>query len=57
LDDLRHSPAARDTKSSTRVIAIVIRSLNTFIKKKMKKKETETETEMKKNYQETEAEI
>jgi hypothetical protein len=27
-DELRHSPAARDTKSSSRVIAIIIRSLN-----------------------------
>jgi hypothetical protein len=26
-DGLRHSPAARDTKSSSRVIAIIIRSL------------------------------
>jgi hypothetical protein len=27
-DELRHSPAARDTTSSSREIAIIIRSLN-----------------------------
>jgi hypothetical protein len=27
-DELRHSPAARDTKSSSRVIDIIIRALN-----------------------------
>jgi hypothetical protein len=30
-DGLRHSPAARDTKSSSRVIAIIIRSLNNIL--------------------------
>jgi hypothetical protein len=30
-DELRHSPAARDTKSSSRVTVIIIRSLNNNI--------------------------
>jgi hypothetical protein len=29
LDELHHSPAARDTKSPSRVIAIIIRSKRT----------------------------
>jgi hypothetical protein len=31
LDELRHSSAARDTKSSSRVIAIIICSLNNVL--------------------------
>jgi hypothetical protein len=30
-DELCHSPATRDTKSSSRVIAIIIRSLNNIL--------------------------
>jgi hypothetical protein len=30
-DELHHSPAARDTKSSSRVIAIIIRLLNNIL--------------------------
>jgi hypothetical protein len=31
-DELRHPPAARDTKSSSGVIAIIIRSLNNTVR-------------------------
>jgi hypothetical protein len=31
-DELRHSPAARDRKLSSRVIAIIIRSLNILLR-------------------------
>jgi hypothetical protein len=31
-DELRHSPAARDRKLSSRVIAIIIRSLNKLLR-------------------------